>query len=153
MRIAAPGTAVPLSQPRTTRAAAGAFRPEQPADTPRSVGVRSLSGLILGPEPVDPDSRRRRAMRQGHRILDVLDDLKVVALGACDGARALAQLAAELGALEVPGDERLAALLDQVRIRGEVELAKAEAAAALRRQTIPHRHESPGLVPAHLPGS
>lgn len=126
MRISSPSGLPRTQPPRSARAAAGGFSVGGEVPAARAGGVAGIAGLVLPPLPLDPDEGRRRALRHGRRILDVLDDVRVATLGGDDAGRLLAGLEAELRASAPPEDEHLAAILDDIRIRGEVEIAKAE---------------------------
>jgi hypothetical protein len=74
----------------------------------------------------DPLERRKRSVQRGKRALDVLDDLKIGLLsGNLDGATVgrLRDAAANLKSSS--GDPGLDAVLAEIELRVEVELAKA----------------------------
>ena len=74
----------------------------------------------------DPAERRKRSVQRGKGALDVLDDLKLGLLsGNLDGATVsrLRDAAANLKASS--GDPGLDAVLSEIELRVEVELAKA----------------------------
>lgn len=81
--------------------------------------------------------QRRRVARSGRGLLDALDQVKL-ALLAGDAAGALQFLSRQLDhAGERAGDPALDDILDHIRLRADVELAKARARqeAALRAPT------------------
>lgn len=100
-----------------------------------AAAVQTLGGIdallvLQGVE--DTSHRRQRAIRHGHTALDVLSELKLALLaGVLDGqtlAR-LRSLAASLG--ESSGDPGLDAILAEVALRVNVELAKLESHASV----------------------
>lgn len=73
----------------------------------------------------DPTERRKRSAKRGKRALDVLDDLKLGLLSGKLDANMAARLrdaAADLK--ESSGDPGLDAVLSEIELRVEVELAK-----------------------------
>ena len=87
-------------------------------------GVDALMALQGADLPVD---RRRRAVRRGTRLLDVLDQVKLALLSGETGAQALSQLAAAVrDERERLDDPLLEGVLDEIDTRAAVELAKAE---------------------------
>jgi Class II flagellar assembly regulator len=85
----------------------------------------SLDALIALQQVDEAGERRRRALKRGGRLLDVLDKLKLALLAEDAGGaelRALAEAVREERASS--GDEALEALLDQIEARAAVELAK-----------------------------
>lgn len=92
---------------------------------PRSVG--SIDALLALQGVEDPTERRKRMVKRGRQALDVLDELKIQVLGGTLSAATLARLrgaAAELKA-DASGDPGLDAVLAEIEVRVEVELAKA----------------------------
>jgi len=134
MRIYGPnGTTLgsPASQARRT-SSTGFSLPEQtvvPEETraataPKSAG--NIDALLALQGVEDPNERRKRSVARGKGALDVLDDLK---LGLLSGNLELAtvnrlrEAAANLKSSS--GDPGLDALLSEIELRVEVELAKA----------------------------
>lgn len=114
---AAPGFAPAVDGPQRTSAASSAGP------------VTSLDALMaLQADAEAPGQRRARQTRRGRDALDTLDKLmRGLALGAAPGG-----LVAEMKHLrrnaEATGDEGLDAVLTEIDIRLEVELAKLEMA-------------------------
>jgi hypothetical protein len=101
------------------------------ADGPQAVeGAVSLSGVeaILAAQSVDPDggqATRRRMAQRGEDVLDRLEGVRVGLLAGRVPKQDLADLARLVRAKREAGiDPRLGALLDEIELRAEVELAK-----------------------------
>ena len=74
---------------------------------------------------VDGDGRRRRAVERGEDLLDELERLRRAILAGVVPAERLTTLAAKLRArAEAADDPRLAAVLAEIELLAEVELAK-----------------------------
>jgi class II flagellar assembly regulator FliX len=74
----------------------------------------------------DPLERRKRSVRRGKGALDVLDDLKIGLLSGSFDASTVARLRAAAADLKSSsGDPGLDAVLSEIELRVEVELAKA----------------------------
>ena len=93
-------------------------------------GAMSLSGVeaILAAQSVDPEGGRAARQRLARRGEDVLDRLEGVRVGLLSGRvrkQDLAELARMVRSSREAGiDPRLGALLDEIELRAEVELAK-----------------------------
>jgi hypothetical protein len=88
--------------------------------------ANSLDALLAMQSVEDPTERRKRSVKRGRGALDVLDELKISLLtGSIDPATLtrLRGVAAELK--ESSGDQGLDAVLSEIELRVEVELAKA----------------------------
>jgi hypothetical protein len=117
------------SAPR--RAAAGGFSLDQ-SDAPKSTlpaaSLRTIGGidaLLALQGEADPTERRRRAVRRGRTALDALDELKIEVLGGTLGASTLMRLKSATAEMaEGSGDDRLDAVLAEIELRLEVEIAK-----------------------------
>jgi Class II flagellar assembly regulator len=130
------GTALNTTAPPARRAAGGTFTLSEPASQqPQSsaVALRTLGGIdaliaLQGVE--DPVERRRRVVKQGRRALDALDEVKLGLLsGTLDQATMLRLKAVAADLKEGSGDAKLDAVLAEIDLRVEVELAKAGMAA------------------------
>lgn len=139
MRILGPGAPIVPTSPREAGWPSGA--PSFSAPLKRSGGAPAPASTALGAAPLasldallalqelpDRTERRRRALRRGHDLLDQLDELRLALL---DGAVPLSTLQGLRGRLRQRGDlpdddPRLAALLGEIELRVEVELAKLE---------------------------
>ncbi len=74
----------------------------------------------------EPD-RRRRAVRRGGKLLDLLDELRLGLLAGGTPTETLAALARTVGeARDGVDDPALSAVLDEIDLRAQVELAKHE---------------------------
>ena len=117
------------SAPR--RAGAGGFsvaEEEAPSSAAPAASLRTIGGidaLIALQGQDDPAERRRRAVKRGRTALDALDELKVEVLAGTLGPSTLMRLksaTADLG--DASGDPRLDALMAEIELRVEVEIAK-----------------------------
>lgn len=133
MRVYGPnGTALATSPVAARRAASGTFAvSEETAAQPQAapVALRTLGGIdaliaLQGVE--DPRERRRRVVKQGHRALDALNEVKLGLLaGTLDQATMLRLKSVAADLKEGSGDARLDSVLAEIDLRVEVELAKA----------------------------
>jgi Class II flagellar assembly regulator len=74
----------------------------------------------------DPIERRKRSVKRGKGALDVLDDLKIGLLSGSFDASTVARLRGAAADLKSSsGDPGLDAVLSEIELRVEVELAKA----------------------------
>jgi len=133
MRIYGPnGTTIgsPAGSPRRS-GSAGFFLPDvgaaaesRPAAAPRATaGIDALLAL-QGVE--DATERRKRSVQRGRSALDALDALKIALLaGTLDPATVGRLREAATGLKDTSGDPRLDAVLSEIELRVEVELAKA----------------------------
>ena len=117
------------SAPR--RAGAGGFsvsEEEATASTAPAASLRTIGGidaLIALQGQDDPAERRRRAVKRGRTALDALDELKVEVLGGTLGPSTLMRLKSATAELtDASGDPRLDALMAEIELRVEVEIAK-----------------------------
>jgi hypothetical protein len=137
MRIFGPGAPIIATSPREASRPGGTASFSAPlkrsdgapaSATLGAASLASLDALLALQELPDPTERRRRALRRGHRLLDHLDELR---LALIDGEIPLSTLQGLRGQLRQRGDlpdddPRLAALLGEIELRVEVELAKLE---------------------------
>jgi hypothetical protein len=134
MRIYGPnGTTLGSPAANTRRASSSSFA--LPEETPSSSETRAMSApkaaanidALLAMQGVeDPTERRKRSVQRGRGALDVLDDLKIGLLSGNFNASTVSRLrdaAANLKASS--GDPGLDAVLSEIELRVEVELAKA----------------------------
>ncbi len=133
MRVSGPnGTALAATPVAARRAAGGGFAVAEggaaPAQSP-AVALRTVGGIdaliaLQGIE--DPTERRRRAVKNGRRALDALDEVKLGLLsGTLDQATMLRLKSVAADLKEGSGDERLDAVVAEIDLRVAVELAKA----------------------------
>jgi hypothetical protein len=135
MRIYGPnGTTLgtPASSARRT-GSTGFSLPEDvasTADTRATMAPKATANIdaLLAMQGIeeDPAERRRRSVARGRGALDVLDDLKIGLLSGNFDSSTVARLrdaAANLKASS--GDPGLDAVLSEIELRVEVELAKA----------------------------
>lgn len=118
--VAAPGFALPDMAPR---AAVQSQAVTAPAALANLGSLLALQGLE------DPAERRRRATRRADALLEQLDELRLSVLGRGVSHAQVARLAQTLREQrDAVDDPELSALLDDVELRAEVELAKLERA-------------------------
>jgi hypothetical protein len=124
--MTATGTTAAARRPRT-----GGFTLPQaePESAPAQSGnIRSVAGIdaLLALQGVDdPAERRRRSVGRGRAALDVLEDLKLAVLeGKLDSETVGRLKLAATGLKDSSGDRNLDAVLAEIELRVEVELAK-----------------------------
>ena len=89
----------------------------------RTVG--GIEALIALQGIEDPIERRRHAVKRGRLALDALDELKIGLLGGTLSSATLTRLQAAAAYLkEGSGDTNLDAVLAEIELRVEVEIAK-----------------------------
>jgi len=132
MRIQGTAAALaPASSQTAKRAAAGTFSLEDGSAARAASamsGTRSIGGIdaLLALQGLEePGERRRKAVKRGRSALDALDALKLGLLSGTFDTRALARLKSVAAALGEPsGDAALDAVLAEIELRAQVELAK-----------------------------
>ena len=134
MRIYGPNGAN-LSSPagNTRRASSTGFAlpdatamPETRASTAPKAAANIDALLALQGIEEDPVERRRRSVQRGRGALDVLDDLKIGLLSGNFDASTVSRLRDAAANLKsTSGDPGLDAVLSEIELRVEVELAKA----------------------------
>jgi class II flagellar assembly regulator FliX len=135
MRINGPnGTNLGSPAPSTRRTSSTGFslQPEaqptsdsRPAAAPKPAANLDALLAMQGIEE-DPIERRKRSVKRGKGALDVLDDLKLGLLSGSFDASTVSRLRAAAADLKASsGDPGLDAVLSEIELRVEVELAKA----------------------------
>ena len=133
MRIYGPnGTTLgsPASNPRRTSSTGFSLpdAPPAPEETrssapPKAAG--SIDALLAMQGIEDPVERRKRSVQRGRGALDVLDELKMGLLSGNFDASTVSRLRDAAASLKSSsGDAGLDALLAEIELRVEVELAK-----------------------------
>lgn len=119
------------------QAAAGPFQPSRGTETRKSAGIRgpaplgNLDALVALQGVDDARERRRKAVRRGTEMLDILDDLKIALLAGRVPPARVARLRAIVEQLEARDVEpELRDLLREIDLRARVELAKLDKSAA-----------------------
>jgi hypothetical protein len=133
MRIYGPnGTTLGSPASNVRRTSSTGFSLPDAASTPesRSVAAPKAAGNIdalLAMQGVeDPTERRKRSVQRGRGALDVLDDLKLGLLSGNFDASTMSRLRDAAANLKSSsGDPGLDAVLSEIELRVEVELAKA----------------------------
>ena len=132
MRIQGPfGTAAAASPAVNRRAPSAKFTVGAGADA-RAAGATSALRTVGGIDALvalqgvdDPAERRKKAVKRGRGALDALDDLKVGLLGGNLTPVGLARLKSIAATLkDGSGDAGLDAVLGEIELRVEVEIAK-----------------------------
>jgi hypothetical protein len=132
MRIQSTAAALtPASSPAAKRAASGTFSLDgggAARSASATSGTRSIGGIdtLLALQGVEePGERRRKAVKRGRNALDALDALKLGLLSGTLDTGALARLKSVTAGLAEPsGDPALDAVLAEIELRAQVELAK-----------------------------
>jgi hypothetical protein len=134
MRITGPnGTTLGSTTSTTRRSSANSFAlpdtssvPDEVRSTAAPKAATSLDALLALQGVEDPTERRKRSVARGKGALDVLDDLKLGLLsGNLDAATVSRLRTAAANLKESSGDPGLDAVLGEIELRVEVELAKA----------------------------
>jgi hypothetical protein len=125
------GTAAASTPSSARRAGAGGFSVSEdssaksPAQTGGLRAISSVDALIALQAVEDPTERRKRAVQKGRKALDVLDGLKVSLLEGDLDSSAIGRLKSTVDGLrQGSGDPGLDAVLAEIELRVEVELAK-----------------------------
>src|SRR5580693_8072605 len=96
----------------------------RPVIAPRAAG--NIDALLAMQGIEDPVERRKRSVQRGKGALDVLDDLKIGLLSGNFNAATVSRLRSAAASLKSSsGDPGLDAVLSEIELRVEVELAKA----------------------------
>jgi Class II flagellar assembly regulator len=94
------------------------------APAPKAAG--NIDALLAMQGIEDPVERRKRSVQRGRGALDVLDDLKIGLLSGNFDASTVTRLRDAAANLKsTSGDPGLDAVLSEIELRVEVELAKA----------------------------
>jgi len=88
--------------------------------------VQSVDAILSIQGVDDAVTGRRSALRHGHKMLDVLDDLRIGLLSGKVPPGKLKSLVTLVDARAPSGDEELEDVLDAIELRARVELAKLE---------------------------
>ena len=133
MRVYGPnGTSAATAASVSRRPAGGTFSlsNSEPAQAQNpTVALRTLGGIdaLIALQGIEePAERRKRAVKQGRRALDALDELKIGLLsGAVDQGTLLRLKSVAADLRDGSGDDRLDSVLAEIDLRVAVELAKA----------------------------
>jgi hypothetical protein len=134
MRIYGPnGTTLGTPAANTRRTSSTSFAlPEDTAATAENRAVSApkaaanIDALLAMQGVEDPTERRKRSVQRGKGALDVLDDLKIGLLSGNFNASTVSRLRDAAANLKSSsGDAGLDAVLSEIELRVEVELAKA----------------------------
>lgn len=133
MRIYGPnGTTLGSQTSNVRRTSSGGFALPDTTSTPEAraavapKAAASIDALLAMQGIEDPVERRKRSVQRGKRALDVLDDLKIGFLSGNFDASTVSRLRDAAANLKSSsGDPGLDAVLSEIELRVEVELAKA----------------------------
>ena len=128
-RIAGPasGSAPRRSSGATFSLPTGSGAPETKAAR-SAAPMTGLESMLALQSVEDPLARRRKAMRRGGNLLDVLDAMKVDVLAGVDDLGRLERLRAMIAEARDPsGEPGLDSVLDEIELRAQVEIAKRSA--------------------------
>ncbi|WP_165498352.1 flagellar assembly protein FliX [Siculibacillus lacustris] len=100
--------------------------PARPATIAGALGVQDLASLLALQQipSEDPRERRRRAVKRGFDLLDVLEGVKIDLLSGGVPIDRLERLVHLLGQKRPAEDAELDALVAEIELRARVELAK-----------------------------
>ena len=133
MRIYGPnGTTLGSPAANTRRASSSGFSLPDTTSTAEArtatppKATANIDALLAMQGIEDPTERRRRSVQRGRGALDVLDDLKIGLLSGNFDASTVTRLRDAAANLKsTSGDAGLDAVLSEIELRVEVELAKA----------------------------
>jgi hypothetical protein len=133
MRIYGPnGTSLGSPAGNIRRTSSTGFSLPEAATTPESraalapKAAANIDALLAMQGIEDPTERRKRSVQRGKGALDVLDDLKIGLLAGNFDASTVTRLRDAAANLKsTSGDPGLDAVLSEIELRVEVELAKA----------------------------
>ena len=134
MRIYGPnGTTLGTPASQARRTSSGTFVLPDASSAPETRGAAAPKAAtnidaLLAMQGIeeDPVERRKRSVARGKSALDVLDDLKMGLLsGNLDSSTVLRLRDAAANLKSTSGDAGLDAVLSEIELRVEVELAKA----------------------------
>jgi hypothetical protein len=133
MRIYGPnGTNLGAPAANIRRSSSTGFVLPEAASTPESraaiapKAAGNIDALLAMQGIEDPVERRKRSVQRGRGALDVLDDLKIgLLVGNFDTSTVSRLRAAAANLKSTSGDPGLDAVLSEIELRVEVELAKA----------------------------
>lgn len=134
MRVGKPGTAHAGGSTKATRTATGSggsFRVataeagSRPAAASGPRALAAIDALLVIQETSDATTGRRRAVKRGHDMLDMLEDLKISVLGGDLSQTKLTRLLRMVEEQrEDVTDPHLSGVLEEIELRARVELAK-----------------------------
>nr|WP_321456396.1 flagellar assembly protein FliX [uncultured Cohaesibacter sp.] len=117
-----------------SKSSSGSFSvPQETQSTSRSQQTEQTAALqdmsaLLALQTVDDalQGKRRKAVRKGNKMLDLLEEIKMGILCGTLSLSVLRQLERLVADQEPSGDERIDALLEEIGLRAQVEIAKLE---------------------------
>ncbi|MCB1518880.1 MAG: flagellar assembly protein FliX [Hyphomicrobiaceae bacterium] len=131
MRIEGPSNRYPVKTRRTSSSANGAsFLPDEgnePAHAEAAQlapGVGALDSILALQAVEDPLLAKKRAVKHGQSLLDVLDEIKADLLVGRIGEGRINRLLALISRARELSDPALEAVITDIELRARVELAK-----------------------------
>ena len=99
----------------------------QSQQTTHSSALSDVTSLLALQGVEDPlRGKRRKAIRKGNRMLDLLEDVRLGLLSGSLPLSILHQLERMTQTVDPSGDERIDDLVEEIGLRAQVELAKLE---------------------------
>jgi hypothetical protein len=126
-------------------------------ETRAAVAPKATAGIdaLLAMQGIeDPVERRKRSVKRGKGALDVLDELKIGLLSGSFDTSTVSRLRAAAADLKSSsGDPGLDAVLSEIELRVEVELAKAgQLPTAIRSgESLPPENHTPAAISSAAP--
>lgn len=127
------GVAGGRSSSRARGSGASFSVPQSSAETTGTTQAQSTSNVqsvdaLLALQSIDDSlqGKKRKAVRRGNKMLDMLEDIRLGLLSGSLSTRVLQQLERLCLDVEASGDPRIDAVLDDINLRAQVELAKLE---------------------------
>ncbi|MCB9994177.1 MAG: flagellar assembly protein FliX [Hyphomicrobiaceae bacterium] len=131
MRIEGPTNRYSVSTRRTSRSSSGSsFVPEGDAEAARTESAQSMPSVgaldsLLALQGIeDPLLAKKRALKHGQSLLDVLDEIKADLLLGRVGEGRINRLLALISRARELSDPALEAVITDIELRARVELAK-----------------------------
>lgn len=128
-----PGRATASSRTRQTSGTGAAFQPEDVQQTQQAAGpraaqaIRGVDALLAIQSVGDAMSGKKRAVQRGHSMLDALEDIRLdLLVGGVPRAKLESLLRLMQNHDDAPLDGNLRAVLDEIELRAQVELAKLD---------------------------
>ncbi len=103
----------------------------QTQSTASAAPLYGVDAILALQEVGDSLEGKRRALKRGHSLLDVLEEMKIGLIDGTLSDEVLTRLAAMLASKESSGDPQIDAVIAEIELRASVELAKRGLADSL----------------------